>query len=321
MSRITKINNFLKIATENNLKDYLGLSSGDTDRKTNGKVSALQRDLESFGYNLPRHGVDGIFGPETRAALKRLQEVNNLQTSGSVDDATASLLSSGNIRENPKEDTEGESSSRKGILKTISDSVSNIFKSDKKITHKGSDVSSIANQVGIDPVWLKAVLETESSGRSDVIRFEPHLFNMRMKNAGRSERVKHTPADPPKIIWSRIKSETDKGAFEKAFEIDPKAAVESTSWGTGQVLGKHLLAIEPDPKKAVESFYRDSKTMSAELIGRWFSNNPRAIRYANNKDFASFALKYNGPRALDSGYDKKLKANYERVLRQQASVA
>lgn len=42
----------------------------------------LQSALKALGIELPKYGVDGIFGPETQAAVKQAQQQLGLPTSG-----------------------------------------------------------------------------------------------------------------------------------------------------------------------------------------------------------------------------------------------
>ena len=53
-------------------------------------TTALQQDLADAGYY--QGAVDGIYGPETVAAVQALQEANGLPVTGTVDRATAAAL-------------------------------------------------------------------------------------------------------------------------------------------------------------------------------------------------------------------------------------
>lgn len=48
----------------------------------------------ALGYQLPKHGVDGIRGPETSGAIADFQLDKNIPVSGIVDQPTASKLNS-----------------------------------------------------------------------------------------------------------------------------------------------------------------------------------------------------------------------------------
>jgi len=49
------------------------------------QVMHLQSALKAFGIELTKYGVDGIFGPETQAAVTRAQQQLGLPTSGIAD--------------------------------------------------------------------------------------------------------------------------------------------------------------------------------------------------------------------------------------------
>jgi phenylpyruvate tautomerase PptA (4-oxalocrotonate tautomerase family) len=48
----------------------------------NPEVADLQKVLLALGYKLPKHGVDGVRGPETRNAVKQFQKDNGLEVDG-----------------------------------------------------------------------------------------------------------------------------------------------------------------------------------------------------------------------------------------------
>jgi hypothetical protein len=56
------------------------------------QVTKLQQALVDAGYKLPKHGVDGKFGPETEAALKAFQGDAKVKPTGVLDKATLNAL-------------------------------------------------------------------------------------------------------------------------------------------------------------------------------------------------------------------------------------
>lgn len=55
-------------------------------------VRRMQRLLMLCGYQLPRHGADGVFGAETLSALDAFQSDNGLPARGRADDTALKLL-------------------------------------------------------------------------------------------------------------------------------------------------------------------------------------------------------------------------------------
>jgi peptidoglycan hydrolase-like protein with peptidoglycan-binding domain len=55
-------------------------------------VADVQKALLALGYKLPTHGVDGIRGPETVAAVKEFQQANNLTVDGDPGPETIAAL-------------------------------------------------------------------------------------------------------------------------------------------------------------------------------------------------------------------------------------
>ena len=55
-------------------------------------VVRLQRALEGRGFSVGPHGLDGWYGPDTRAAVIRFQRAAGLAVTGVVDDRVWDLL-------------------------------------------------------------------------------------------------------------------------------------------------------------------------------------------------------------------------------------
>ena len=58
----------------------------------NPQVADVQKILLALGYKLPKHGVDGVRGPETRDALKQFQKDNGLKVDGAPGQDTINKL-------------------------------------------------------------------------------------------------------------------------------------------------------------------------------------------------------------------------------------
>jgi hypothetical protein len=69
------------------------LALNDCAARMNGDdVIALQRELARRGYDLGPYGIDGWYGPDTRAAVIRFQRAEGVLVTGVVDEATRAAL-------------------------------------------------------------------------------------------------------------------------------------------------------------------------------------------------------------------------------------
>ena len=58
----------------------------------NPEVADVQKSLIALGFPLPKHGVDGIRGPETSGAIRSFQQANKLNPSGDPDQPTVDAI-------------------------------------------------------------------------------------------------------------------------------------------------------------------------------------------------------------------------------------
>lgn len=61
-------------------------------RTPSATVARIQQALISHGFELPRFGVDGLYGPETRKSLIDFQKANNISPVGTITLQTVSAL-------------------------------------------------------------------------------------------------------------------------------------------------------------------------------------------------------------------------------------
>jgi hypothetical protein len=238
------------------------------------EVKSFQGFLIRLGF-LSRGSDDAICGPNTVKAIKGYQDACGLANDGIAGRMTFAAAK------------------------------------DDGWVFEGSPTSAqveAANSLGIPVEVIQTIESVESGGRPSAIRFEPHLF------------LRHKPSLCCDIPFTRgpkgfsvTRSETDQSAFEHAFELDPEAAVKSTSWGLYQVLGSHLLkAYGGSPQLGVDSFYADPLEASYKLLVSWFKGNRRALAAARERDWAELARRYNGPGNAKK-YSAALEREYARV--------
>ena len=209
-------------------------------------VASLQRFLISAGC-LAEGQDDGVWGPISSGALVSWQREYRLDADGIVGPATLGALKASGWDQEVEEDAR----------ETISPLV-----------------REVAERLEIKATTLEGFRRVESAGNPKAIRFEPHLFLRKKPDA----EIPYTPN--PRGAWSLTASETGIEAFQRAYEIDPVAAVESTSWGLFQVLGSWLLRAfpgeggQPDPETAVIRFWSAPEEVSYDLVEAWFRGTP-----------------------------------------------
>lgn len=104
--------------------------------------------------------------------------------------------------------------------------------------------------------------------------------------------------------WTRLRD---------AIALDRKAALRSTSWGLGQIMGfNHALAGHPELEQFVVAMEKDEQSQVKAMLS--FTKNAGLIVHLQKLDWAAFARGYNGPAYAANQYDKKLASAYARVL-------
>lgn len=183
-----------------------------------------------------------------------------------------------------------------------------------------NDISDIAEEIGVEESALRAVLsvETGGSGFDKLNRpkalFERHIFFRELT----SQLNKQIQAVDEKLAyrkWGELPyPKTSDGVYdeiERALVIDEEAALRSTSWGLGQIMGNNFKAagcqsVQDMVQQAVES----EANQLRQMVNFMKSNN--ILPKLANKDWAGFARAYNGPAYETNQYDKKLETAYNK---------
>lgn len=177
-----------------------------------------------------------------------------------------------------------------------------------------------AEKSGLEPSVLMAVIEVESGGRvfatvngksEPLIRFEGHWFDRRLEGASKARaRLQGLAAEKAGTVKNPA-SQTGRWALlEKAMKIDRQAALESTSWGIGQVMGGHWKWLGYENVEAMVETARSGVDGQLSLMLR-FIEKSGLLSALKTHDWKRFALAYNGPNAIRNGYDRKLQQSFE----------
>lgn len=177
--------------------------------------------------------------------------------------------------------------------------------------------------IGIDVPYaaLKAVIEVEarSSGffstGEPAILFERHKFweqlgnirwfTMRLKIMAKHPRICNKFAGG----YGRYSEQHDKLRIAASYNRD--IALQSASWGIGQVMGYHWEALGyPSLQSFINDMYH-SEAKQLEAMVRYIKVN-NLIDELQRGDWAGFARGYNGKAYAKNNYDEKLRQAFNK---------
>jgi hypothetical protein len=179
------------------------------------------------------------------------------------------------------------------------------------LTEPGLDYAASIADVGVAELWALMSVETSGCGfladRRPKILFERHIFS-RLTD-GRFD------ADDPDISQPSQGGYGAPGAHQYdrlcvALTLDAEAALQSASWGLGQVMGENFK----------DSGYTSIDDMVAAMIAREDSQLKAIVAFLKstgmdeslrNHNWTSFARRYNGPNFAANNYDGLLSHFYE----------
>lgn len=182
-----------------------------------------------------------------------------------------------------------------------------------------TEIKTIAQQYDLEPETLMAVIEVESNGRvgakvdgrlEPLIRFEGHYFYRLLPTRKRHEAITKGLAN---AVLGKVKNPFRQSSrwklLKKAQAIDHDAALSSTSWGIGQVMGSHWRWLGYGSVDALVSAARSGPAGQIELMMRYV-DKAGLIGKLKRYDWAGFARGYNGPSYRKNKYDRKLHKAY-----------
>ena len=180
----------------------------------------------------------------------------------------------------------------------------------KPLTQKALDEAG--GIVGIPNAAMWAVIKVESAGagydpdRRPKILFERHKFS---RATGGQFDASHPGISNPTAGGYGAGGAHQYDRLAEAIALDRKAALESASWGLGQVLGSNCkVAGFADVEQMVEKMVSSERH---QLLGMFnFIAGNSLGQHLKNRNWTRFALGYNGPKAVENGYPAKLEAAF-----------
>ncbi len=184
-----------------------------------------------------------------------------------------------------------------------------------------SAIARVARDYGIEPAALMAVADVESGGRAftyiggrkePLIRFEGHYFDRLVDDGQRDAARRNGLASPKAGAVRNPRAQADRWAMlDRAARIDRAAALQSVSWGVGQVMGAHWKQLGFASVEALAREARSGVEGQVRLMVRFIRAN-RLLPYVHARDWAGFARRYNGPAFARNRYDTRLASAYDR---------
>ena len=179
-----------------------------------------------------------------------------------------------------------------------------------------NEIVQIADEHNLDRASLFAVIEVESGGRltasvggrnEPLIRFEGHYFYRLLPNSKRNKALARGLASSKAgQVKNPYRQVSRWKLLKRAERIDRDAALQSCSWGCGQVIGSHWRWLGYSSVDGLVSEARSGAGGQLRLMMRYIKK-AGLIRKLQSHDWAGFARAYNGPAYRRYNYHIKLR--------------
>ncbi len=185
-----------------------------------------------------------------------------------------------------------------------------------------NEIIDVARRHGLDPALLLAICEVESGGhafamidgrREPLIRFEGHWFDRLIADPQNREIARTAGLSSPKAgaVANPATQKARWALLARAEAVDRTAALQSVSWGLGQIMGFHWKALGFSSVEDMVAEARSGVAGQAGLMMRFLAAN-NLLAPLRERDFEAFARRYNGPGYARNGYHTKLAAAFRR---------
>lgn len=185
----------------------------------------------------------------------------------------------------------------------------------KKITLQ--QIVEAAQSINVPVAALRAVMQVECKGSgfnadgTPVILFERHVFRQRLIANGKTAIEDKALKERPDLCNTSAGGygllSAQQKRLDDASKYDRTSALESCSWGLGQVMGYHWKDLGYESLQSfINAMYKDESSQ-LDAMCRFIRVN-RLDAYLRKSDWAGFAFRYNGAGYKANQYDTKLAA-------------
>lgn len=187
-------------------------------------------------------------------------------------------------------------------------------------TLTNEQIKDLANKHDIEYAGLKAVVEVEASGKGFIgdvpkILYEPHIMHRLLTKKNYITIRNNLMKAHPNLCyprWGTYKYGAESiqhKRLEIASQFNRDTALESCSWGLGQVMGFHWKSLGYESLQAFINDMYESEAKQLEAMIRFIKVNGLLLAL-KNKDWVKFAKGYNGSGYAKNKYHIKLANAY-----------
>lgn len=187
-------------------------------------------------------------------------------------------------------------------------------------TLTNEQIKDLANKHDIEYAGLKAVVEVEASGKGFIgdvpkILYEPHIMHRLLTKKNYITIRNNLMKAHPNLCyprWGTYKYGAESiqhRRLEVASQFNRDTALESCSWGLGQVMGFHWKSLGYESLQAFINDMYESEAKQLEAMIRFIKVNGLLLAL-KNKDWVKFARGYNGSGYAKNKYHIKLANAY-----------
>jgi hypothetical protein len=178
------------------------------------------------------------------------------------------------------------------------------------LSQAGIDAAAAALGVGPAEIWTVLTVETGGCGflpdRRPQILYERHYFHRltggRFDDGDISDPTAGGYGSPGAHQYDRL---------ERAIALDRPAALASTSWGLGQIMGENYATAGFPDVETMVSAMADSENAQVAALSSFVRAQSAMANALKTHDWPTFALHYNGPNYAENDYDRKLSTAYQ----------
>jgi hypothetical protein len=174
-------------------------------------------------------------------------------------------------------------------------------------------VAAVCDELSVSPATLWSVLSVETSGcgflpdRRPRLLFERHTFSRLthgLYDQSNSDISNPSPGgygEPGDNQYVRI---------ESAIHLNHDAALQSASWGIGQIMGENFAATGCSDVSSMIAQMCNGESAQLKCVSE-FIRSMGLDSFLKAQDWTSFAQHYNGPQYSINRYDTKLAQSYD----------